>query len=250
MWHWSSWKLILQESVFLGEPEVFVGPSDVGGTCPVGTSLWTSDVAQCCCGGNCCWRNCRWHNPAENCLPPGATWRFKIDEESPDQWVHDGKIGYFQAIKTGKYFMMWFEVCLGLKWLNYILISIILTKLWFSTGLAAINFWGPLLWLKGKKKSIWWHIVRFGRLKSICSGVVAPSLSGHWSGVVTSSPSGHWSGVVTPSLSGHIWSGMVTPSPSGHIWTGMVTPSQSGHIWSGMVTKRGPVAKSHRHCLY
>ena len=81
---------------------MFVGPSDVGGSCPAGTYLYASDVEQCCCGGQCCWRNCRWHDPPDNCLPPGATWKFKVDEDSSDKWEHDGEVGYFQAIDIGK----------------------------------------------------------------------------------------------------------------------------------------------------
>ena len=82
--------------VFLGA--VFVGPSDVGGSCPTGTYQYTSQgVDHCCCEGGCCWENCRMSNPPDDCLPPGATWMFTVDEDSPDNWEHDGKVGYFQA---------------------------------------------------------------------------------------------------------------------------------------------------------
>ena len=96
--------------VFLGE--VFVGPSDVGGSCPTGTYNYRTS---CCCASGCCWGNCRLSNPPDDCLPPGAAWTFTVDEESQDQWEHDGKVGYFQATKIG-------ERTRCMKWASYNLI--------------------------------------------------------------------------------------------------------------------------------
>ena len=69
---------------------VFLGPSDVGGTCTTGSSLITKDdtaaVDHCCCGtADCCWARCTLNTPPESCLPPGA------------EWNKSDNLGYFQA---------------------------------------------------------------------------------------------------------------------------------------------------------
>ena len=69
------------------------GPSDVGGSCPEGTKLYTeTDVEYCCCGDGCCWDRCKWREPPENdCLPPGAVWQ------------QDDNTGHFHAMGKGSY---------------------------------------------------------------------------------------------------------------------------------------------------
>ena len=73
---------------------VFVGPSDVGGTCPDGSSRNTvADINDhCCCGsGNsCCWAKCTFSTPPEDCLPPGAEWKFNATLS-----------GHYQAVPAG-----------------------------------------------------------------------------------------------------------------------------------------------------
>ena len=79
-----------------------VGPADNWGSCPNGTFKYTyKGVDNCCCANGCCWSNCRLSNPPDDCLPSGATWTFILDEESREQWKHDGKVGYYQATKVG-----------------------------------------------------------------------------------------------------------------------------------------------------
>ena len=54
-----------------------VGPSDVGGTCPIKSYVYTWERTEyCCCGGNCCWLRCTWPEPPASCLPPGAAWHY------------------------------------------------------------------------------------------------------------------------------------------------------------------------------
>ena len=77
---------------------VFVGPSDVSGTCTLGSSQITKTVGMsglsvnvdhCCCGDeDCCWERCTRGAPPEHCLPPGAEWKLNVN-------------GYFQAVQAG-----------------------------------------------------------------------------------------------------------------------------------------------------
>ena len=74
----------------------FVGPFDVGGSCPEPSYKENNDgVDHCCCGillndqteigGNCCWNKCpdkeydaieeKEPGRLQKCLPPGAVWR-------------------------------------------------------------------------------------------------------------------------------------------------------------------------------
>ena len=60
----------------------YVGPSDVGGTCPSGSGILTvtgyyGSMDHCCCGDiGCCWNKCTRSPPPEDCLPPGAEWKY------------------------------------------------------------------------------------------------------------------------------------------------------------------------------
>ena len=69
---------------------LLVGPSDVGGTCPSGVETINKEaVDHCCCGSDsCCWARCTLGVPPEDCLPPGAEWKFNDDK------------GYFEAVQT------------------------------------------------------------------------------------------------------------------------------------------------------
>ena len=72
---------------------VFLGPSDVGGTCTLGSSQITkTTVDHCCCEqDDCCWARCILGVPPELCLPPGALWK------------HNKDLGYFQAVQAGQF---------------------------------------------------------------------------------------------------------------------------------------------------
>ena len=89
---------------------VFVGPSDVGGTCPEGTVTRTvTDTVNramdhCCCKiDGCCWAKCDSDLPPKECLPPGAKWKLNAT-----------LAGHYQAVLAG----------LGMKHLTQILYSI------------------------------------------------------------------------------------------------------------------------------
>ena len=76
---------------------VFVGPSDVGSTCPEGTvSKFLNDIKNrtmehCCCGeADCCWAKCISSPPPQECLPPRAEWKLNA-----------GLGGYYQAVLAG-----------------------------------------------------------------------------------------------------------------------------------------------------
>ena len=76
---------------------VFVGPSDVGGTCPQGTETRTvTDTVNramdhCCCKiDHCCWAKCVSVSPPDNCLPSGAKWKFNAT-----------LAGHYQAVLAG-----------------------------------------------------------------------------------------------------------------------------------------------------
>ena len=84
---------------------VFVGPSDVGGTCPQGTITKTvTDTVNramdhCCCTiDHCCWAKCVSDSPPKECLPSGAKWE-----------VNATLAGHYQAVLAG----------LGMKYLGY-----------------------------------------------------------------------------------------------------------------------------------
>ena len=62
---------------------VFVGPSDVGGSCPSGSYQY---INSCCCGGGCCWDKCGWDAPPQDCLPDGAKWKL------------NDNLGWYQAV--------------------------------------------------------------------------------------------------------------------------------------------------------
>ena len=69
--------------------DIFVGPSDVGGTCPANTIFYGVGVDEfCCCGNSCCWNNCRWSQPPINCLPGGT------------EWIYNELLGYYQVKKS------------------------------------------------------------------------------------------------------------------------------------------------------
>ena len=64
-------------SQFMSSFLALVGPSDVGGTCPTKSYVYTWERTEyCCCGGNCCWVRCTWTEPPASCLPPGAAWHY------------------------------------------------------------------------------------------------------------------------------------------------------------------------------
>lgn len=76
---------------------VFVGPSDVGGTCPQGTITKTvTDTVNramdhCCCKiDHCCWAKCVSDSPPDDCLPPGAKWKLNAT-----------LAGHYQAVLAG-----------------------------------------------------------------------------------------------------------------------------------------------------
>ena len=89
---------------------VFVGPSDVGGTCPQGTVTKTvtdtvnRTMDHCCCKiDHCCWAKCVSDSPPEDCLPQRAKWKLNAT-----------LAGHYQAVLAG----------LGIKHLAHILYSI------------------------------------------------------------------------------------------------------------------------------
>ena len=72
----------------------FVGPSDVGGTCPNGSGIQsvgtTPAMDHCCCGdSDCCWNKCYDSPPPDSCLPSGAEWKLNAINR-----------GRYQAVQT------------------------------------------------------------------------------------------------------------------------------------------------------
>ena len=109
---------------------VFVGPSDVSGTCTLGSSLVSktvevsagvsATVENCCCGDeNCCWANCTIETPPDSCLPPGSEWKWNnaleyfeavasttstpTDCNSPSDYTYNNITGkYYKAVNVKK----------------------------------------------------------------------------------------------------------------------------------------------------